>query len=121
MKNGKYLPCHWFVLLLLYERGNKEPEGEKFVFNIVNYIPHPLLVKKYLSRMHSWREFPKNTQPTRILFIPQNLPWSWEHLLRLAPPLSAPQHFLLAPLIPLDSENRHLPLLETTVQTKAPP
>lgn len=100
LKNWKYPFCHWFALLLLSERRNKESEG-KLYFNIANHsIPHPLLVKKYLSCMHSWKEFSKNTQPTRILFIPQTLPWSCEHLLRLAPPLSAHQHFLPVPLIP---------------------
>lgn len=98
--------------LLLYERRDQEPEEKNiFFFNIANHsVPHPLLVKKYLSCMHSWREFSKNTPPTRILFIPQNLPRSCERSLRLrrVPPLSAHQHFL-APLIPVGSDQTSAP------------
>lgn len=103
-RNWKYLLCHGCVVLFLYERRDKDPEGKGFFISANHSIPHPLLVKKYLSHMHSWREFSKNTQPTRILFIPQTLPGSCKPLLRRAPPLSAHQHFL-APLIPAGQGN----------------
>ena len=103
LDQNKAIGSTYFATGLLFcfsmKEGIRNQRGKFFFITANHSILHPLLVKKYLSHMHSWREFSKNTQPTRILFIPQNLPASCKPLLRRAPPLSAHQHSL-APLIP---------------------